>query len=128
MSIAEIPGLAEPKIMTVEEFLALPDDGIDRELIRGKVKEYGMTIRNRFHSTTEAMIVYFLLAWLEGQPEPKGFVASGESGFWLKGTKESARWYRRRLRFGRATGIHPARTEDFSRPTRPRGRDSFSLR
>ena len=51
--------------MSVEEFLALPDDGIHRELIRGTVREFKsdaeepirgprMTVRNRFHSQIEA--------------------------------------------------------------------------
>src|SRR4051812_183807 len=40
--------------MTVEEFLALPDDGVHRELIHGRVRELGMTTRNRFHSQIEA--------------------------------------------------------------------------
>jgi hypothetical protein len=29
-------------LMTAEELLALPDDGIDRELIRGELREYPM--------------------------------------------------------------------------------------
>jgi hypothetical protein len=47
--------------MSGQEFLALPDDGIHRELIRGRVREdrerwqaetrgSGVTVRNRFHS------------------------------------------------------------------------------
>jgi hypothetical protein len=34
MSIAEIP-----RTMTAEEFLALPDDGVERWLIRGELRE-----------------------------------------------------------------------------------------
>ena len=30
---------AVPKLMTVEEFLALPDDGVERWLIRGELRE-----------------------------------------------------------------------------------------
>ena len=32
-------------LMTVEEFLALPDDGVDRVLIRGELRERPMTTR-----------------------------------------------------------------------------------
>ena len=32
-------------LMTAEELLALPDDGIDRELIRGELRENPMTTR-----------------------------------------------------------------------------------
>ena len=43
--------------LTVEEFLALPDNGVHRELIHGRVREMGMTVRNRFHSRIEASVV-----------------------------------------------------------------------
>ena len=54
------PGILEPlrqKLMTVEEFLAIPDDeNIERDLIRGEVKERVMTRRSRRHARTEARI------------------------------------------------------------------------
>ena len=51
--------------MSVEEFLALPEDGVHRELIQGTVREERdildglergilVTVRNRFHSRIEA--------------------------------------------------------------------------
>ncbi len=47
----------EKKLMTAEEFLALPDDGKERWLVRGEVfpREPSMTMRNR----TPARIVGF---------------------------------------------------------------------
>ena len=39
-----------PALVTAEELLAMPENGVDRWLIRGKVKEKPMTVRNRFHS------------------------------------------------------------------------------
>ena len=95
MSTAELPAEAEPRTMTFEEFMALPDDGTDRELIRGVVKvcaviENGMTIRNRFHARTEARIAKMLANWLDQQPEPRGEVVSGEAGFRLRGAEDSA--------------------------------------
>jgi Uma2 family endonuclease len=75
--------------MTVEEFLALPDNGVHRELIQGRVREMGMKVRNRFHSRVEARVVQRLLNWLDQQPQPRGEVVCGEAGFRLKGTKES---------------------------------------
>jgi Uma2 family endonuclease len=89
MSTAEMPSRVEPKSMTVEEFLDLPDDGVDREMIRGEVKEYGMTIRNRFHASVESRIAHLLWAWLDEQPEPRGEVVSGEGGFRLPGARPS---------------------------------------
>jgi Uma2 family endonuclease len=75
--------------MTVEEFLALPDNGVHRELIQGRVREMGMTVGNRFHSRIEASVVYHLVEWVREQPGPRGEVVCGEAGFRLKGTKES---------------------------------------
>jgi Uma2 family endonuclease len=70
------------KLMTVEEFLALPDDGIDRDLINGIVREWGprMTRRSRKHSRAEVRISHLLESWLERQPEPRGAVHAGEAG------------------------------------------------
>jgi Uma2 family endonuclease len=86
--------------MSVEEFLALPDDGIHRELINGKVREErdgaglgergcSVTVRNRFHSRIVIRIGQLLANWMDGQPDPRGQVVGGEAGFWLEGTKES---------------------------------------
>ena len=69
-------------LMTAEEFLALPDDGIERWLIRGQLREKddAMTYRNRFHTWVEARIVFALISWLQDQPHPQGAVHSGEVG------------------------------------------------
>jgi Uma2 family endonuclease len=68
------------RLMTIEEFLALPEDGVERNLIRGRVWEKPMTRRNRQHSRIEAQIAHILKSWLEKQPEPRGAVYSGEAG------------------------------------------------
>jgi Uma2 family endonuclease len=72
----------EVRLMTTEEFLALPDDGIERDLIDGIVREWGprMTRRNRDHSRLEANISCLLVSWLRTQPEPRGAVHAGEAG------------------------------------------------
>lgn len=75
--------------MSVEEFLALPENGVHRELIQGRVRELGMTVRNRIHSQIEARVAQKLLNWLDLLPEPRGRVVCREAGFRLKGTKES---------------------------------------
>ena len=72
------------KLVTIEEFLELPDDGIERELIEGEVREYGMTIRNRFHGRIEARIATVLNLWLDGRPEPRGEVVVGDTGFRIR--------------------------------------------
>ena len=74
----------EKKLMTAEEFLALPDDGVERWLIRGNVWEITMTKRNRFHSTIEGEITGHIWAWIQTQPLPRGRITCGEVGFLLQ--------------------------------------------
>jgi Uma2 family endonuclease len=73
----------QPRLMTVEELLALPDDGVERDLIFGKLMERPMTRRNRRHSRSNAKFASVLDVWLLTQPEPRGEVLSGEAGFIL---------------------------------------------
>src|SRR4051794_21021984 len=72
----------EQKLMTTEEFLALPDDGVERWLIKGRVREFGdaMTRRNRNHGRLTARLAQLLGVWLDAQPEPRGEVYDGEVG------------------------------------------------
>jgi Uma2 family endonuclease len=80
--IAETPTVV---LMTTEELLKLPeDDGTERELIRGELRERPMTKRNRIHTAVESMVAYYLNAWRLTQPEPRGRVHSGEAGCILR--------------------------------------------
>ena len=56
-------------LMTTEELLALPEDGVDRELIRGQLRERPMTRRNYLHGAATITIGYVLLKWLEQQTD-----------------------------------------------------------
>lgn len=77
--------LTEPVVMTTEQLEALPqDDGIDRELINGQLRERPMTVRNRRHGRTQSRFVKHLENWRETLPDPKGEVLSGEAGFRLR--------------------------------------------
>jgi len=84
---ANEPEILEPprqKLLTVEEFLAIPDDeNIERDLIRGEVKERVMTRRSRRHARTEARISQHLQNWVDLQKQP-GEVYSGEVGCILR--------------------------------------------
>src|SRR5829696_2645871 len=71
-------------LMTTEELLALPQADVERQLIRGELREKRITRRNRRHSRTEANLAYFLGHWLRQQPEPRGEVLDGEAGFRLR--------------------------------------------
>ena len=66
--------------MTVEEFLALPDDGTDRWLIAGELRERAMTTRNPFHSRSMTRAAQFLANWLDQQPAPRGQILTGDAG------------------------------------------------
>jgi Uma2 family endonuclease len=70
--------------MTTEEMLALPENGMDRELINGELREYPMTKRNQWHSGTEANIAYYLKGWRDQNADRGGRVVSGEAGFRLR--------------------------------------------
>lgn len=70
--------------MTTEQLMAMPADGIDRELIRGELREKPVTRRNRWHARTETRIAHLLESWLETQSEPRGQVLSGEAGCILR--------------------------------------------
>ena len=75
------------KLMTLEEFFALPDDGVERWLIRGELREKrdsDMTRRNKPHSITEARLTKILGVWLDTQLQPRGEVVCGEAGFILR--------------------------------------------
>jgi Uma2 family endonuclease len=75
--------------MTVEEFLALEDDGISRELIRGSLRERGPVIHGILHSLAMAEITWQLGRWLDLQPKPRGELFCGECGFFLRGSLTS---------------------------------------
>lgn len=82
--------------MTTAELLALPDDGVERWLIRGALREKrpdhrdaSMTIRNRFHSQILIQIGFLLRSWLDRQPEPRGAVLGGEVGVRLSRIPET---------------------------------------
>jgi Uma2 family endonuclease len=76
--------------ITTEELLALPeDDGIERVLIRGELREEPMTKRNRWHSTAEARLARVLGVWLLGQPAPRGEIMSGEAAIRIRRNPDS---------------------------------------
>ena len=71
-------------MMTTEELLAVPEDGMDRELIRGQLREKPMTYRNPFHSEVNITVGYLLKLWVKQQPQPRGRVLGGEAGFRIR--------------------------------------------
>ncbi len=66
------------QILTTEELLAMPDDGITRELIQGELRESDMTTRGRPHCRVEVRLSTHLFNWLVTQPQPRGQIYAGE--------------------------------------------------
>ncbi len=79
-----MPAIAEPAVMTTEELLALPRNGVERWLIRGQLREKPLTVRNRTYSRIMTRIAKFLDNWLDQQPEPRGEILCGEAGCRLR--------------------------------------------
>jgi Uma2 family endonuclease len=75
---------AVANMITTEELLAMPDNGVDRELIRGQLKEKPMTRRNPLHSEVNITIGTFLKLWVKQQRPPRGRVLGGEAGFRIR--------------------------------------------
>jgi Uma2 family endonuclease len=82
---------APEKLLSVKEFLALPDDGRERWLIEGKVypREPAMSVRNKKHGRVTTRIAHLLEGWLEAQPQPRGSIYTGDTGFRLKRAPDS---------------------------------------
>jgi Uma2 family endonuclease len=72
--------IGTPPLLTTADLLAMPDDGMERWLIQGQLREKPMTKRNRFHAALEARIAQLVGEWLDRQPAPRGEVFAGEVG------------------------------------------------
>ncbi len=79
--------------VTTEELLAMPDDGVERWLIRGQLRESQRektaTFRNRLNTRIEARLAQLLLNWSDERPEPRGQVHSGAVGCRLRSDPDS---------------------------------------
>ncbi len=66
--------------MVTEALLALPDNGMERWLIGGELREKSMTVRNRLHSEVMASLTASLKNWRDTRREPRGKVLCGDAG------------------------------------------------
>jgi Uma2 family endonuclease len=78
-----------PQLMTLSEFLELPERRVERMLIRGELWERKMTYRNPWHSAVLARITFFLQRWFLGQTKIRGMVVVGDTGFRLSKDPDS---------------------------------------
>ena len=67
--------------MTVEEFLTLPEDGVDRELVGGEVRERGPSIHSMLHASCLAELAYLIGNWSHAHPSSGVEVLAGQPGF-----------------------------------------------
>jgi Uma2 family endonuclease len=63
-----------PTLMTTEEMLALPDNGMERWLIRGRLRERPWQVKDRFHAAVMARLGHVLGDWNEQRPSLAGDV------------------------------------------------------
>jgi Uma2 family endonuclease len=75
-----MPELLDAPVLTTADLLALPQDGKERWLVAGQLREKPMTVRNRVPSRIMVRSSYVLEAWRERQLEPRGQVLCGEAG------------------------------------------------
>jgi Uma2 family endonuclease len=84
--------------MTTDELLAMPDDGVERWIIKGELREsyineesreHGMTLRNRHHSRLMIRIGGLIDEWLMKQRRPHGWVVGGEAAIRLASKPET---------------------------------------
>src|SRR4051794_36046887 len=66
--------------LTTAELLALPENGMDRWLIAGELRERPMSTRNRIHSRIMTCTATELENWRRLQPEPRGEILTGDAG------------------------------------------------
>jgi Uma2 family endonuclease len=78
-----------PSVLTGEDLVTMPDDGIERDIIRGQLRERPMTRRNRRHSRTTANLARLLGLWLQNQPPLRGELLCGDAAFRLKADPET---------------------------------------
>ena len=59
-------------LRAAEELLAIPDDGLDRILVLGKLRERPLTARGRPHCLVSNNLSWLITKWLRPQPRPRG--------------------------------------------------------
>src|SRR3954452_23634737 len=65
--------------MTTEELLVLPDDGVDRELIRGELREKPRTTRGGPHCIVMSNVARLLGNWVYEHGSPRGRLYTGDA-------------------------------------------------
>ncbi len=80
---------ATATLMTTADLLAMPDDGVERWLYKGEIREVGLSVRNRYHSAVMNRVGQVLTNWLDTRPRPRGVIVCGDAGFLLNHDPET---------------------------------------
>ena len=67
----------------------MPEDGIDRWLIRGQLRQRPWHLRDRFQAAATTRVAATIDNWLDTQPPPRGKVFCGDAGVRLPGELET---------------------------------------
>jgi Uma2 family endonuclease len=78
--------------MFTEEMLALPDNGLERWLIRGRLREKPKVALALQRSRILARITELLHSWLEQHPQPRGLIQVGKLALRLHRNPDSTVW------------------------------------
>ena len=70
---------AAPRLLTTDDLLALPDDDVHRELIRGELRESPTILKDYPHGRALSRFGALLINWLREQPTPRGDVFGGDA-------------------------------------------------
>lgn len=75
--------------ITAEDLMAMPEDGVDRWIIRGELREAEMSFRSTWHTETTGFVTNSLFKWLRTQPRPRGKVHVADAGVRFRRDSES---------------------------------------
>jgi Uma2 family endonuclease len=86
-----MPTVTAPGVLwTAADLLGLPDDGVERWIIRGQLREKqpefpcaGCFVRGRREAAVLTNIGGMLVIWVRSCPRPHGAVYAGRAGVWL---------------------------------------------
>jgi Uma2 family endonuclease len=71
-------------LMSVDQFITLLDDKVDRELIRDRLREWPRRFHTPAHGVTAANLGHLLKSWEKSQPRPRPCVHGLGAGFLLR--------------------------------------------
>lgn len=77
-------------LLTLDDLLAMPDNGVERWLTRGHLRERPETLCDRFHARIMAVVVHTLSKWRDEQVVSRGIILCGGAGVHLESDPDTA--------------------------------------